>query len=48
VPITSGRLHGEEIYLRTNDNEYRGHVSGDTILLTSKTGSEWKAIRASR
>jgi hypothetical protein len=41
-------LHGEEIYLRTNDNEYRGHVSGDTILLTSKTGSEWKAIRASR
>jgi hypothetical protein len=48
VPITSGRLHGEEIYLRTNDNEYRGQVSGDTILLTSKTGSEWKAIRASR
>jgi hypothetical protein len=48
VPITSGRLRGDEIYLRTGDNEYRGRVSADTILLTSKTGSEWKATRASR
>ncbi|MGH7852519.1 MAG: SAM-dependent methyltransferase [Candidatus Binatia bacterium] len=48
VPITSGRLRGEEIYLKTDDNEYRGHASGDTISLTSKTGGEWKATRASR
>ncbi len=48
VPITSGRLRGEEIYLRTDDNEYRGRVSGDAISLTSKTGGEWKATRASR
>ena len=48
VPITTGRLHGEEIYLRTDDNEYRGRVTGETISVTSKTGSEWKATRAGR
>ena len=48
VAITSGRLRGEEIYLRTDDNEYRGRVTGDTMLVTSKTGSEWKGTRASR
>ena len=48
VPITSGRLRGDEIYLRTDDNEYRGSASGDTISLSSKTGGEWKATRASR
>ena len=47
VPITSGRLRGDEIYIRTDDNEYRGQVSGDTINGTSKTG-EWKAARANR
>mgnify|MGYP003575834830 CR=1 FL=1 len=46
VPITAGRLRGEEIYLRTDDNEYRGSVAGDTITVTSKTGGEWKATRA--
>jgi hypothetical protein len=48
VPITSGRLRGDEIYLRTDDNEYRGSVSGETISLSSKSGGEWKATRASR
>jgi len=48
VPIASGRLRGEEIYIRTNDNEYRGQVSGDTISVTSKSGAEWKATRAGR
>ena len=48
VPITSGRLRGEEIYLRTDDDEYRGRVTGDTILVTSKSGSEWRATRAGR
>ena len=48
VPITSGRLRGEEIYLKTDDNEYRGRASGDAISLTSKTGGEWKATRTSR
>ncbi len=48
VPIASGRLRGDEIYLRTNDDEYRGNVSGDTITLTSKNGGEWKATRVSR
>jgi methyltransferase family protein len=47
VPITGGRLRGDEIYIRTDDNEYRGQVSGDTITGTSKTG-EWKATRANR
>lgn len=46
VPITTGRLRGEEIYLRTDDSEYRGSVAGDTITVTSKTGGEWKATRA--
>jgi hypothetical protein len=46
VPITTGRLRGEEIYLRTDDNEYRGNITGDTISVTSKTGDEWKATRA--
>ena len=48
VPITSGRLRGEEIYLRTDEDEYRGHVSGDGISLTSKNGGEWKAARAGK
>jgi hypothetical protein len=48
VPIVSGRLRGEEIYIRTNDDEYRGRVSRDTIVLTSKSGAEWQATRAGR
>jgi hypothetical protein len=48
VPITSGRLRGDEIYLRTDENEYRGRVSGDTISVTAKAGGEWNATRASR
>ena len=48
VPIASGRLRGDEIYLRTDDDEYRGSVSGDTITLTSKIGGALKATRASR
>jgi hypothetical protein len=48
VPITSGRLRGEEIYLRSDEDEYRGHASGDGISLTSKNGDEWKATRASK
>jgi hypothetical protein len=45
VPIASGRLRGEEIYIRTNNNEYRGRISGDAIFGTSKNGAEWKATR---
>jgi hypothetical protein len=48
VPIASGRLRGEEIYIRTNNNEYRGRISGDAIFGTSKNGAEWKATRAGR
>jgi len=47
VPIMSGRLRGDEIYIRTDDNEYRGRVGGDMISGTSKTG-EWKATRTNR
>jgi hypothetical protein len=47
VALTGGRLRGEEIYIRTNDNEYRGVVSGEKISGTSKSG-EWKATRISR
>lgn len=46
--ITSGRLRGEEIYLRTGDDEYRGRVNGDVVSLTSKNGGEWQARRVSR
>ena len=45
VPIAGGRLRGQEIYIRTNDNEYRGRISGDAIFGTSKNGAEWKATR---
>lgn len=48
MPIASGRLRGEEIYIRTNDNEYRGQISGDTISGTSKNGAGWTATRARR
>jgi methyltransferase family protein len=48
VPIASGRLRGEEIYIRTDEDEYRGRVSGDSMSVISKAGAEWKATRASR
>jgi hypothetical protein len=48
VAITSGRLRGEEIYLRTDEDEYRGRVNADGISLTSKSGGEWKAARTVR
>jgi methyltransferase family protein len=47
LPITGGRLRGDEIYIKTDDNEYRGQVSGDTITGTSKSG-DWQATRAGR
>jgi SAM-dependent methyltransferase len=45
VPITSGRLRGEEIYLRTEGDEFRGRVSDNALTITSTTGGEWKATR---
>ena len=48
APLVGARLRGDEIYIRTADNEYRGNVSGDTISGTSKNGAEWKAIRSPR
>ena len=48
APLVGGRLRGDEIYIRTDDNEYRGRVSGDTISGTSKSGGEWKATRLRR
>jgi hypothetical protein len=45
TPLVGGRLRGDEIYIRTENNEYRGRVSGDTISGTSKSGGEWKATR---
>jgi len=46
--LVGARLRGDEIYIRTDDNEYRGCVSGDTISGTSKSGAEWKATRVRR
>lgn len=46
--LVGARLRGDEIYIRTDDNEYRGRVSGDTISGTSKSGAEWKATRVRR
>jgi hypothetical protein len=48
APLVGARLRGDEIYIRTADNEYRGRVSGDTIVGTSKSGGEWKATRVRR
>ena len=45
APITSGRLRGEEIYLRTADDEYRGRLNGDSISLTSAKGGASQARR---
>jgi hypothetical protein len=45
TPIAFGRLRGAEIYIKTNDNEYRGRVNGDSIILTAKEGAVWKATR---
>ena len=45
VPITGGRLRGEEIYLRTGEDEYRGRVDGDILVLNSGKSGEWQARR---
>ena len=45
VPITSGRLRGDEFYIRTADDEYRGRITGDTISGTSKNTGPWQASR---
>jgi SAM-dependent methyltransferase len=43
--IMSGRLRGEEIYLKTADAEYRGQVIGDALTLASSKGDDWRARR---
>jgi hypothetical protein len=48
VPIASGRMRGEEIYIRTAEDEYRGRISGDIISGTSKNGGAWQASRRAR
>ena len=45
IAIMSGRLRGEEIYLKTADAEYRGQVSGDALALASSKGDDWRAQR---
>ena len=48
LPIANGRMRGDEIYIRTDEDEYRGRVNGDGMSVTSKAGGERKATRASR
>ena len=48
VPIANGSKRGDEIYIRTDEDEYRGRVNGDGMSVTSKAGGERKATRASR
>ena len=48
VPITSGRLRGEDIYLRADSDEFRGTVTGNTLKIASKAAGEMTATRASR
>jgi SAM-dependent methyltransferase len=48
VPIASGRTCGEEIYIRTAEDEYRGRITGDTISGTAKNGGAWQASRRQR
>src|SRR5687768_3715186 len=45
IATMSGRLRGEEIYLKTADGEYRGQVIGDALTLTSSKGDDWRARR---
>ena len=48
VPIASGRVRGEEIYIRTAEDEYRGRISGDTMSGNAKNGGTWQASRRRR
>jgi SAM-dependent methyltransferase len=48
VPITSGRLRGDEIYLRTEGDEFRGKVTGNTLTIAAKAGAEMTATRVPR
>lgn len=48
VPIASGRVRGEEIYIRTAEDEYRGRISGDTMSGNAKNGGAWQASRRRR
>ena len=48
VPITSGRLRGDEIYLRTEGDEFRGTVTGNTLRVVTKAGTEMTATRVPR
>jgi hypothetical protein len=48
VPITSGRLRGDEIYLRTEGDEFRGKVTGNTLTVAPKAGAEMTATRVPR
>lgn len=45
MPVTSGRLLGEELTFSAGGAEYTGRVSGDIIEVTAKSGAPWKAKR---
>ena len=48
VPISGGRLHGDQISFSAGGSDYRGRVSGDTIEGTVKSAGKSSAWKASR
>ncbi len=51
VPITNGRLRGDEISFMAGATHYTGRVSGDVMQGTFRSGgrdSQWKATRAGK
>ena len=51
TPITNGKLHGDEFTFEAGQAQYTGHVSGNTIEGTVKSGgssNKWKATRSGK
>ncbi len=51
MPITNGRLHGDQITFNVNGAQYTGRVNGDTMGGTVKSGgsnTKWTATRSGK
>ena len=48
VPVSEGRLRGDEITFAVAGNVYKGKVNGDTIQGTTAKGTSWTATRTAR
>ncbi len=50
MPITNGRMHGDQITFNAGKGQYTGRVSGNTIegSVNSGSGGKWKATRVGK